>query len=145
MAPSNRPHSGGLHQEANVVATVEALSRPLIVNLKKQKDNTEIDFMKVFFYTVREYFGDQQETREMGAPEVFDQNALPYHEMMSADKAIFEKLLRQEYRELDVLLRGKDMLPVVREAPLQNNETDHEIREGVVKSNRGMSNPFMMR
>jgi ADP-ribose pyrophosphatase YjhB (NUDIX family) len=120
-----------LHQEANVVATVESLSNPLIVNFKKQKDNNESDFMKVYFYTVQEYFGDPQETREMGAPEVFYQNALPYDEMMPADKVIFEKLLRHDHRELDVILRGKDMLPVVRETTLRDNEMGNETkREG---------------
>jgi 8-oxo-dGTP pyrophosphatase MutT (NUDIX family) len=102
-----------LHQEANVVATVESLSKPLIVNFKTQEDNNESDFMKVYFYTVQEYFGNPQETNEMGQPEFFDRQSLPYQEMMPADKVIFERLLQHDYRELDVILGGKDIPPII--------------------------------
>jgi hypothetical protein len=89
--------------------------------------------MKVYFYTVQEYFGNPQETNEMGQPEFFDRQSLPYQEMMPADKVIFERLLQHDYRELDVILGGKDIPPII-------NETKTEIN--TERDTQGESAPF---
>ncbi len=47
-------------------------------------DNTEIA-LKVYMYRIDSFTGEPMETEEMGAPEEFDINKLPYDRMMVGD------------------------------------------------------------
>lgn len=43
-------------------------------------------FLRVYVYRIDEFFGEPVETEEMGSPEEFDLNEIPYHRMMVGDE-----------------------------------------------------------
>ena len=71
-------------------------------------------FMQVHFYILRKWIGDIVESTEMSAPTFFDKENIPYHEMMPADKMLFEKMLNGESIDSDIILMGKDVEPIVK-------------------------------
>lgn len=70
--------------------------------------------MEVFFYELYEWIGFPEESLEMGEPIFFSKETLPYHEMMPADKVIFENLFQGKNLAGEVVLFGKDAEPVFR-------------------------------
>lgn len=77
-----------------------------------QEDSFE-PFMDVFFFTVSEWLGTPEEGDEMGPPHFFPKEAIPYDEMMPADRCIFEKILSGEKGLYQVKLQGRDLPPEV--------------------------------
>ena len=77
------------------------------------KDGVENPFMNVSFYTLSKWEGDPKEGREMGKPEFFEKTRLPYHEMMPADKILFERIFEGRTISSEVTLFGKEKEPLV--------------------------------
>ncbi len=63
--------------------------------------NTSKDLadMEVYFYFVENYEGTPKEGDEMGPPEFFKMNAIPYDEMMAGDKIFLPKFINSEIVE----------------------------------------------
>lgn len=102
-----------LYDESSVVGKEEDLEKCARVYFYIQKDETDMPFMDVTFYILREWSGAPKEGLEMGEPTFFSQNELPYEEMMPADKILFGKILAGEKGEYNVFLKGKDIEPVI--------------------------------
>ena len=47
-------------------------------------DNTEVS-LRVYMYRIDKFYGEPVETEEMGEPEDFNVNEIPYHRMMVGD------------------------------------------------------------
>lgn len=102
-----------LYDESGVVGKEEDLEKCARVYFYIQKDEKDMPFMDVTFYILREWSGVPIEGLEMGEPTFFAPDALPYGEMMPADKVLFERILGGEKGEYNVFLRGKGVDPVI--------------------------------
>jgi ADP-ribose pyrophosphatase YjhB (NUDIX family) len=114
-----------LKDESSVVASLDNLVRGPIVSFYTEKDGCNNHFMDVYFYTLSIWDGDPQEGDEMGKPEYFDKHALPYEEMMPADRFIFEWLLDGKGGEFAVYLKGKGVRPEVIEKKRVDEKEHH--------------------
>lgn len=77
------------------------------------KNEDVIPFMEVFFYEVSVYEGAPKEGGEMGAPQFFTTEEIPYHEMMPADKALLPKMFAGGIVDARVTLYGKGVEPKI--------------------------------
>lgn len=108
-----------LIEETGITAKKEDLKREISACFYVSKDGSTIPFMEVVFFSLRQWQGEPAENDEMGPPEYFAPDALPYNEMMPADKILFEKIFRGEGGEYDVFLKGKGATPEVRTRTLE--------------------------
>lgn len=99
--------SGVIAKESNLVLAIRAH-----VSIKGQ-DGAKEPFMIVSFFVLRTWEGVPVEGSEMGPPTFFDREAIPFEEMMPADKILFERIFASEYGVYDVYLPGKQESPVV--------------------------------
>jgi 8-oxo-dGTP pyrophosphatase MutT (NUDIX family) len=104
-----------LYDESGVTGKEEDLESCARVYFYVQKEGEDVPFMDVTFYLLKEWSGVSKEGLEMGEPVFFSKDALPYEEMMPADKILFGKILGGEKGEYNVFLRGKDTPPVIEE------------------------------
>lgn len=104
-----------LFDESGVVAIKDDLEYVARVYFYRNKEGEEFEpFMDVSFFFLREWSGVPKESVEMGAPTFFSQDAIPYNEMMPADKILFEKMFNGERGVYEVILFGKNIRPEVR-------------------------------
>lgn len=103
-----------LFDESGVTAKKEDLQRVLCVYFYLMKEGVSIPFMDVSFFLLSTWEGCPVEGKEMGEPMFFEQDALPFTEMMPADKVLFEALFQGEYGVYEVILHGKSVPPSVR-------------------------------
>ncbi|MDB5259773.1 MAG: hydrolase [Candidatus Nomurabacteria bacterium] len=68
-------------------------------------------FMDVCFFLVKGWKGKPKETKEMGPPSFFKETEIPYHEMMPADKVIFQKALEDKKYFAKIIFSGKNNPP----------------------------------
>lgn len=61
-----------------------------------QENNLDIPDMDVVFYIANEFSGETKETEEMGLPEEYPVDAIPFNQMMAADKYFIPNILRGE-------------------------------------------------
>ncbi len=99
--------------ECGVTIDETSLTRALRVYFYLTKDDEVIPFLDVFFFVVREWSGDPTETKEMGPPEFFTHDRIPYDEMMPADRVLFANLLAGEHGTYQIILRGKSIPPEI--------------------------------
>lgn len=99
--------------ESGVTVSDKDLSLRARVHFFIQKENLFEAFMEVSFFFAHTWNGDPQEGSEMGSPQFFSQGEIPYHEMMPADKILFERMLSGERNIYEVKLFGKDAPPSV--------------------------------
>lgn len=84
-------------------------------------NNSNNPNMFVYFYLVENFVGYPVETDEMGEPEEFFEEDIPYNQMTGADKEIIPKMLKNK----DTFLKAKVFL-------LENNE--YEIIEEKIEN-----------
>ena len=102
-----------LQEESGVKADVKDLEPIGVVNFYL-KVKSDMPFMQVYFYILRKWENVPMESKEMGPATFFDKEYIPYHEMMPADKMLFEKMLNGESIDSDIILMGKDVEPIVK-------------------------------
>ena len=104
-----------LEDESGVYANKENLElcSRVYFYLKKEDESFE-PFMDVSFFLLKSWIGEPEEGEEMGEPMFFEQDKIPYDEMMPADKIIFEKMFKGEKGVYEVKLFGKKVKPEVR-------------------------------
>ena len=103
-----------LFQESGVVARKEDLIETLTVHFFIDNQSGERAlFMVVSFFMLTTFSGTPKESDEMGPPIFFSKDALPYNEMMPADKILFQKIIKGEKAEYSVVLQGKGKDPIV--------------------------------
>ncbi|MEN9880824.1 MAG: hypothetical protein RLZZ308_7 [Candidatus Parcubacteria bacterium] len=104
-----------LVEEAGVEANKEDLQKVFTAFFYIEKENSCEPFMEVVFFTLSTFDGVPVENNEMGEPEWFTKDALPYHDMMPADKILFTSIFSGNGRDCVVVLRGKHLSPIVEE------------------------------
>lgn len=98
-----------LAAEARVLADVkdlELVSRVYFWKPSKQTGEL-MPFMEVFFFLLHSWKGEPQEGREMGPPEWFFKDDIPYGEMMPADEEILTQIFLGEHSVAEVKLHGQ--------------------------------------
>ncbi len=100
--------------ESGVIVTEKDLSLRARVHFFTKKDDRFESFMEVSFFFAHIWKGEPQEGKEMGAPKFFQENEIPYHEMMPADKILFEYIFFGKRNVYEVRLCGKGVPPEVR-------------------------------
>lgn len=102
-----------LADEAKVEAKEEDLELVSRVCFFVKKEDAFEAFMEVSFFLLKKWNNNPVETDEMGEPHFFKLNAIPYDEMMPADKILFEKIFSGERGMYRVNLLGKHVPPEV--------------------------------
>lgn len=96
-----------LWQESGVVAKESDLELVGEIGFIWPGNETLQPDMLVYFFFLSEYTGEPREGKEMGVPEFFFPNEIPYHEMMPADRLFVPRLLAGERLTWDVHLGKK--------------------------------------
>lgn len=105
-----------LKDESGVTASKEDLEFVSKVYFYTKKDDGIFEpFMEVSFFFLKKWSGVPIEGSEMGEPTFFNQEDIPYSEMMPADKVIFEKMFNGERKVYEVKLFGKKFTPEIKE------------------------------
>jgi 8-oxo-dGTP pyrophosphatase MutT (NUDIX family) len=104
-----------LVEETGVRAQKNDLQKKLTALFYIEKDGEINPFMEVVFFTILSFEGVPVESAEMGKPEWFTKDELPYDLMMPADRILFKKIFSNAYKEYVVVLKGKGVAPVVEE------------------------------
>jgi hypothetical protein len=101
--------------ESRVLAKAEDLDLSLKAYFWKPNKQTGemMPFMEVSFFFLSEWEGEPQEGKEMGPPEWFNPEDVPYGNMMPADKEILRRMFAGEKGVLEVRLPGKDLPPEI--------------------------------
>lgn len=94
-----------LLQESSVLGKADDLELVASVSFYWPGNETTEPDMVVHFFFLRRYVGVPTEGAEMGAPQFFHPDEIPYREMMSADKEFFTKILAGEKIVCDIHLR----------------------------------------
>jgi 8-oxo-dGTP pyrophosphatase MutT (NUDIX family) len=102
-----------LADEAKVKALLSDLQLVSRVYFFIKKESSFEPFMEVSFFLLNVWQGNPVETDEMGEPHFFAPDAIPYDEMMPADKVLFGKIFSSERGVYRVNLLGKDAAPEV--------------------------------
>lgn len=102
-----------LEEEGGVSTRKENLELVARVYFYLKKEEQFEPFMEVYFYFLRVWSGTPLEGKEMATPTFFKSSALPYDEMMPADKILFEKMLSGEFGVYEVKLLGKNLQPEI--------------------------------
>lgn len=85
-----------LKQESGVAAQEKDLVLVADISFFWPGNETDEPDMIVYFFTLSKYAGAPQEGTEMGIPEFFLPNEVPYEEMMPADRLFFPRILSGE-------------------------------------------------
>lgn len=104
---------GELFDESSVTGEKESLHIVGKVKFNLKKDEEIAPFMHVSFYTLSKWKGTPHEGKEMGEPTFFPKETIPYHEMMPADKILFERIFKGKDISSEVTLFGKEKEPLV--------------------------------
>ena len=102
-----------LFDESSVKAKKGDLKKCGDVSFYLHKEGKDVLFMDVVFYTLSRYKGEPKEGDEMGYPQFFGVDTIPYNDMMPADKILLPKMFRGEVVKANVVLYGKDKEPLV--------------------------------
>lgn len=104
-----------LFDESGVLANKEDLEpvfRAYFYTKNKEGEGFS-PFMEVSFYFCRTWEGYPVEGKEMGPAVFFEQEKLPYDQMMPADKYLMEKALISSCGVFEVKLYGKNAPPEI--------------------------------
>jgi 8-oxo-dGTP pyrophosphatase MutT (NUDIX family) len=77
------------------------------------KNNQEVPFQDVTFFTAHTWSSYPEESSEMTPPQFFAQDAVPYHEMMPADSQLFPLVFACDTGTYKVTLYGKGVAPKI--------------------------------
>lgn len=103
-----------LYDESGVKASPSDLEHTAQVHFYIKKENEIVEpFMEVSFFFLRRWQGTPKEGEEMGVPTFFEEDSIPYDEMMPADKVLFEKMFKGERGVYEVKLLGKKVKPEI--------------------------------
>lgn len=105
-----------LFDESGVIAKKEDLEpvfRAYFYTKNKEGEGF-LPFMDVSFYFLRTWQGTPAEGKEMGPAVFFEQENLPYDQMMPADKYLIEQALLGVRGVFEVKLHGKTTPPDIR-------------------------------
>lgn len=79
-----------------IVVREEDLIPRARIKFFNQENNPDIPDMEVYFYVAENFEGTARETNEMGLPEAYPFNEIPFEQMMSADKYFVPNILKGE-------------------------------------------------
>ena len=97
-----------LTDESGVIASKEDLVPCGHVFFFWPKNSGTVADMEVFFYFLDSWEGNPSEGKEMGAPQFFAPNNIPYEAMMGGDKILLPKMIAGEFVRGSVYLGKKD-------------------------------------
>lgn len=110
--------------EAQVFIFPWNLKRMARVYFYTSKEGQIKPFMNVTFFIARKWWGEAQEGREMGPPELFlhegDMCPMPYGEMMPADEILLQSIFDGKHGVYQAVLFGK-------KDPAEIQELDEEL------------------
>lgn len=98
-----------LEQESDVFAEKGNLIPAGHVYFFWPGNESEVADMEVFFYFIEVWTNDPKEGDEMGPPQFFSPDTIPYDYMMAGDKVLIPKMLEGQYVEGSLYLGKKDV------------------------------------
>jgi 8-oxo-dGTP pyrophosphatase MutT (NUDIX family) len=97
-----------LFDESGVVASPRNLIPAGNIRFYWPDNSSDKPNMDVFFFFLATFEGDPKETNEMGSPEFFEINKIPFEQMLPADRIFLPKMLVGEKVVADVFFGKKD-------------------------------------